>query len=92
MTDPEPTITDRIVEAAHVAIIMTLQAAAHGDPEDEMRRQLDRLRLTIDYELERASVSSAGIVGEPLHGLDANGINRTSACRSRRAINPKLNP
>ena len=53
MTDPEPTITDRIIEAAWVAIAMTLQAAAHGDPEEEMRRQLDRLRLVVDYELER---------------------------------------
>ena len=53
MTDPEPTITDRIIEAAWVAIVMTLQAAAHGDPDEEMRRQLDRLRLVVDYELER---------------------------------------
>ena len=53
MTDPEPTTADRIIEAARVAIAMTLQAAAHGDPEEEARRQLDRLRIVVDYELER---------------------------------------
>ena len=54
MTDPEPTPADRIVEAARVAIAMTLQAAAaHGDPEEEARRQLDRLRLVVDREMRR---------------------------------------
>ena len=53
MTDPEPTTTDRIVEAARVAIAMTLQAAAHGDPEEEARRQLDRLRRVVDREMRR---------------------------------------
>ena len=53
MTDPEPTITDRIIEAARVAIAMTLQAATHGDPDEEMSRQLDRLRLVVEREMRR---------------------------------------
>ena len=53
MTDPEPTTADRIIEAARVAIAMTLQAAAHGDPEEEARRQLDRLRRVVEREMRR---------------------------------------
>ena len=53
MTDPEPTPADRIVEAARVAIAMTLQAAAHGDPEEEARWQLDRLRRVVEREMRR---------------------------------------
>ena len=53
MTDPDETPTDRIIEAARVAIAMTLQAAAHGDPEEESRRQLDRLRRVVEREMRR---------------------------------------